>query len=102
MDFNEMVYNTVKTFHADRYLVHCYLQDEDGKEYEFNLPLKGFKDSTLEQCLSNFVFEHFKNCDFNIVNDIFNKVVTLAVRTKSGVRVYAIDKVNRIIQDIEE
>lgn len=99
-----MVYTTVNTFKKDRYLIHCDITDETGYVIDNNFTLRGFVDSTLEQCLSNFVFDHF-NADyydaFNIVTDIVNKLVILTIKGNSLFRKITIDKIERI-QDIEE
>lgn len=104
MDFNEAVFKTVNTFMNDRYLIHCYITDETGYVFDKHFCLKGFGDSTLEQCLSNFVFDHFNADyydDFNIVTDIVNKLVILTIYGNNLFRKITIDKIERI-QDIEE
>ena len=103
MDFNEAVFKTAKTFQKDRYLIHCYITDETERVIDKNLKLKGFKDSTLEQCLLNFFREAYVNYDYviSIVTDIVNKLVIVTVTTAYGFGKYTIDKIERI-QDIEE
>ena len=103
MDFNEAVFKTVKSFQKDRYLIHCYITDETERVFDKNFTLKGFCDSTLEQCLLNFFREAYANYDYivSIVTDIVNKLVIVTVTTAYGFGKYTIDKIERI-QDIEE
>lgn len=94
----------MNTFKKDRYLIHCYIMNETKCYIDKNLKLKGFNNSTLEQCLSNYVREKYIDYDYNfeIVTDIVNKlgIVTVTAPPYGSVR-YTIDKIERI-QDIEE
>lgn len=103
MDFNAWVSKSLNTFKKDVYRCHCLTLDEKGNEFERIITLKGFKDSTVEQCLSDLVFEQYDTnyYDFNIVTDIFHKIVILTIKGKNYLREVAIDKIERI-QDIEE
>ena len=103
MDFNTWVFKSLNTFKKDRYSIHCYITDETERVLDKNFTLKGFNDSTLEQCLLNFFREAYANYDYviSIVTDIVNKLVIVTVTTAYGFGKYTIDKIERI-QDIEE
>lgn len=103
MDFNSWVSKSLNTFKKDVYRCHCFVKDGQRSMVENTITLKGFKDSTVEQCLSNLVFEQYdtNHYDFNIVTDIVNKLVILTIKGKYYLREVTIDKIERI-QDIED
>ena len=103
MNFDEWGSKSLNTFRKDVFRCHCYITDDSKYFVEKNLTLKGFNNSTLEECLLNLVREQYVNYDYvtNIVTDIVNKLVILTVTTSYGFGKITIDKIDRI-QDIEE